>query len=347
VLLVGASGLLTLNLGNPLIRGLPADSEERQAYRAATQGFAPGVLSPSVLVVAAPGVTERRRALAELQRRLSGQRGVAQVVGPGDQPTGVRFGAALSRTGDAARFFIVLRSDPLGGRAVNDLRRIQRRLPSLLADAGLESASASFAGDTALVVETVDKTVSDLARIAPAVLGIIFIILALFLRALIAPLYLVGASVLALLASLGLATYLLGDVQGYGEMTYFVPIAAAVLLASLGSDYNVFLAGRIWQEARTRPLHEAVVVAGAEAARPIAIAGIVLAASFALLALVPVRSFRELALTMGLGLLIDAFLVRAVLVPALILLVGERGGWPGRRLRRIAKHGEAAAVSAR
>jgi putative drug exporter of the RND superfamily len=111
-----------------------------------------------------------------------------------------------------------------------------------------------------------------------------------------------------------------------------VPFAAAVLLVSLGSDYNVFLAGRIWDEARKRPLAEAVAVAGARAATPITIAGLVLAASFALLALVPVRPFRELAFAMATGLIIDTFLVRTLLVPALILLVGERGGWPGRRL---------------
>ena len=76
-------------------------------------------------------------------------------------------------------------------------------------------------------------------------------------------------------------------------------------------------------------------MAGARAATPITIAGLVLAASFALLALVPLRPFRELAFAMAIGLLIDAFLVRTLLVPALMILVGERSGWPGRRLRRI------------
>jgi putative drug exporter of the RND superfamily len=82
-----------------------------------------------------------------------------------------------------------------------------------------------------------------------------------------------------------------------------------------------------------RPLREAVAVAGARAATPITIAGLVLAASFALLALVPVRPFRELAFAMAAGLLIDTFLVRTLLVPALIVLVGERSGWPGRLTR--------------
>jgi putative drug exporter of the RND superfamily len=97
-------------------------------------------------------------------------------------------------------------------------------------------------------------------------------------------------------------------------------------LLSLGSGYNVFLAGDIWAEARRRPLRDA----GARAATPIAVAGIVLAGSFALLALVPVRPFRELAFAMAVGLVLDAFVVRTLLVPALILLVGERSAWPAR-----------------
>jgi RND superfamily putative drug exporter len=108
-----------------------------------------------------------------------------------------------------------------------------------------------------------------------------------------------------------------------------------VLLIALGSDYNVFLVGRIWAEARRRPLKEAIVMAGAGASRAISAAGIVLAASFAATALVPIQTFRELAFLISVGLLIDAFLVRSVLVPAVIALVGYRSGWPGSSLRRV------------
>ncbi|MGB0095540.1 MAG: MMPL family transporter [Solirubrobacteraceae bacterium] len=160
----------------------------------------------------------------------------------------------------------------------------------------------------------------------------IFVVMAMFLRALVAPAYLVLTSVLAALASLGLTVYVLQMLLGAGQLTYYVIFTVAVLLVSLGSDYNVFLVGRIWQEGRRRPLRDAVEVAGTHAARPITVAGLVLALSFALLALVPARSFREIAFAMAVGLLIDAFVVRTVLVPALITIVGPRSGWPGRAL---------------
>ena len=161
-------------------------------------------------------------------------------------------------------------------------------------------------------------------------------ILAVFLRALVAPAYLVLASLLGLAASLGLTVYVFQGLLGYDELTFYVPFAATVLLVALGSDYNVYLVGRVWTEARRRPLRQAVAVAGGRAASAIAVAGLVLAASFALLALVPLRPFRELAFAVSAGLLLDAFLVRTLLAPAVIALVGERSGWPGRGLKRRA-----------
>jgi putative drug exporter of the RND superfamily len=91
-------------------------------------------------------------------------------------------------------------------------------------------------------------------------------------------------------------------VLGQPEITYFVPLAASVLLISLGSDYNIFLVGRIWNEARQRPLHEAIVTAGSGASHAISAAGLVLSASFAALALVPIRTFQQLAFVLAAGL---------------------------------------------
>lgn len=329
VLLGAGSGLLRLHLGNPLIRGLPADADARVAYEQASRGFSPGILSPTVVVIERPGVVERRHALAHLQRLLADQPGVAAVVGPRDQPAAPSLGAVLSSTGNAARYFLVLGSDPLGARAIRDVDRVERRLPGMLDEVGLVRARPLVAGDTALVAETIAKTKDDLGRIAPTAIAVVLVVLVIFLRALVAPLYLVAASALTLVAALGLTTYLFQDVVGLGELSYFVPFAVAVLLLSLGSDYNVFLAGDIWAEARRGPLREAVAIAGARAATPIAVAGLVLATSFALLALVPLQPFRELGFGMAVGLLLDAFVVRTLLVPALILLVGPRSAWPG------------------
>lgn len=333
LLLIASLGMLRLEAGNPLIRGLPEGNETRVAYEQAARGFAPGILSPTVVVVEKPGIRADRQELRRLQRLLERQRGVAEVAGPANRPFTVASGATISPNGDAARYVVVLSSDPLGGRAVDDIRRLKRRMPALLRAAGLPEAEASFAGDTALVEETVTDTFEDLVRVSPLAMLAVLGVLVVFLRALIAPLYLLAASVLSLIAALGITVFVFQDLLDRGELTYYVPFAAAVLLLSLGSDYNVFIVGRIWQEARRRRLREAIVIGGARAATPITVAGLILAASFALLWLVPVSGFQELACAMAVGLLLDAFLVRTLLVPALIALVGERSGWPGQRLR--------------
>lgn len=329
-LVLCATGVARLEFGNTLIRGLPQDAEAREAYVAATRGFAPGIVSPTVLIVEGRNITGLRPELVALQRRIAAQPGVAQVVGPAQQPSQRNLGAVYSRSRNAVRYLIVLDADPLGARAISLLERMEGQLPSLLRASGLDRAEVSIAGDTALARETVTRVGDDLGRISIAVLLVVAFILAVFLRALVAPVFLIAASVLALGAALGLTTYLFQDLLGYGEITYYMPFAASVLIIALGSDYNVFLTGRIWQEARVRPFREAVAIGAARASKAITAAGIVLALSFALLALVPIRAFRELGFAMFCGLLIDAFVVRTLLVPAIITLLGSRSRWPAR-----------------
>ncbi len=330
-----SSGVVWLQLGNPVIRGLPPDAGPRVAYEQVSEGFAPGVVSPADIVVEAPGIGAQEQALEQLGGVLANQAGVAAVIGPGLNPTGQTFGVLTSLSGDAARFVVVLDEDPLGSRAIRRLNNLEERLPGVLDAVGLEDATAVIAGDTALAAETVEAGVSDIGRVLPAVLGAVALVLIVFLRGLVAPLYLVAVAAISPVAATGLAVYFFTGILGHPELSYFVPIAAGVLLIALGSDYNVFLVGRIWAEARRRPLKEAIVMAGAGASRAISAAGIVLAASFAATALVPVQTFQELAFLVGVGLLIDAFLVRSVLVPAVIALVGYRSAWPGNSLRRV------------
>lgn len=332
-ILAMAAPIVSLDLGNPLIRGLPSDSDPRLAYAQASTGFAPGALSPTVLLVEQPGLTQQRPALARLQRLLADEPGIAEVLGPPVNPTDEELGALLAQNGSAARYAIALMADPLGSGAISRLATLRSRIDTLLARAGLPDAEASFAGDTALSEETITNTVLDLRRVVPAVLLAVLLVLVVFLRGLVAPLYLVATAALSPVAAVGLGVGLFELLDG-GDMAYYVPITAGVLLVALGSDYNILLVGRIWDEAQRRPLREAIVVAGTGAARAISAAGIVLAFSFAALALVPLVAFRQLAFVMATGLLIDAFLVRTVLVPAVITVAGYRSEWPGRRLRR-------------
>ncbi len=344
VLVVAAGGVRQMRLGFSLTGGLPADDRVRQAADAASRGFAPGVLSPTEVLLEGPATGRRTRQLIRLQGLIEGQPGVAGVLGPAQQPAGRDLGLAVSKDGDAARYVVILSHDPLSGPGVQDVARLEDRMPALLRQAGLGGVRASFAGDTALVRETIQRTVGDFVRIAAVIVVIDFLLLALLLRALVAPLYLLATSVLALVSSIGLTVLLFQGVLHRPDITYYVPIAAAVLLVSLGSDYNIFVVGRIWEEARALPLREAVALGTSRATRAVTVAGLTLAASFGALAIVPLTPFAELAFALGAGVLIDSFLVRSLLVPALIALFGHTSTWPAKAFgRAVAMPAEQAA----
>ena len=332
-LVLAAVPLAHLQLGMSVVRSLPSDVAESRAETAAAQGFAAGILSPTVLLVEAPGITGQRRALSRLQDGLAAQQDVAGVLGPGQQVLPAELGAVLSESGNAARYLVVFDAAPLGARAIDLLHRLRERLPRLLADAGLAQAQVEVAGDTALAELVVLQTQSDLGRLALAVFVVDLALLVLFLRALVAPVFLLATSVLAVAATLGLTTFLFQDVLGQDGLTFYVPFAAAVLLVALGSDYNIFGVGQVWEVARRKPLREALLEAVPPSSRAISVAGLTLAASFGLLAIVPLRPFRQLSVALALGVLLDVFVVRSVLLPAMLTLLGRASGWPSRRLQ--------------
>ena len=329
----GASGLGRLAVGNALVKDLPASAEPHQAYQEASRGFSEGVLAPGELLVVGSGVAGQRAALARLEPLIAHQPDVAQVFGPQQSPLAQRLGFSVAHSGNAARYVFFLRSDPLGAAGISAVDTLRDQLPGLVHQAGLTGVSARVAGDTALSADIVSGTINSLERVVPLALLVIFLIVALYLRALVASLYLVLTSLLGVAASLGITVWVLQVLLGWGQIDYYVLFTVGVMLISLGSDYNVFLVGRIWQEARRRWFKEAIEVGGSRAARAITTAGFVLASSFALLVIVPLRPFREIAFAMAVGLLIDTFLVRTVLVPALLSLVGPRSAWPGHALR--------------
>ena len=150
VLGAAATGLFRYDLANPIIQGLPADAEPRRAYAAAVAGFpADGVVAPTVAVVREPDLAGRPERLRELGDLLARQPGVAAVFGPGDLPEGVEgldTDAFVAPDDDLARYLVILEGEPLDGRAVDALVRLQDRAPALLEEAGLGDAELLFGG---------------------------------------------------------------------------------------------------------------------------------------------------------------------------------------------------------
>lgn len=331
---LSAAPLMQLGLGISFVGSLPAQNSVREAADAAQQGFSEGVLSPTVILLEGERVTERRAPLAKLGELLKQQPGVAGVIGPGDQPLKRSIGVLLARDGGAARLLLVLDDSPLGASAITTVDTLSDRLPDLLARSGLGDVRVGVAGDTATGAYVVAQTKSDLVRIAVAVLVANLLVLLLFLRAVVAAFYLLLVSLLSVAATLGITTFVFDLVSPGQGLTFYVPFAAAVMLLAFGSDYNIFGVGQVWDIARRLPLPQALTVAMPGTTRALVAAGLALAASFGLLAVVPLLPFRQLAFAMFLGILVDVFVVRLLLMPALLTLVGPVSAWPGKRFAR-------------
>jgi RND superfamily putative drug exporter len=342
VLVLAALPLRGIALGVGFTSSLPEDNPVREASSQAGEAFAAGVTSPTTLLVEGPHVTDQLPALIRLERSLAAQPGVSGVFGPdqlatvlpaAQRLTGTAGGVVLAPSGNAARMLVVLDSDPLGAKAIHNVGLLRQALPALVAASRLQGATVALAGDTALAQGLVSGTTSDLYRIGIAAIIVNLLLLVVFLRALVAPLYLLACSVLALTAALGITVFVFEGTLDAEGITFYVPFATAVLLVSLGSDYNIFGVGHVWEEARRRPLREAILLAVPQSTRAINAAAVTLAVSFGLLALIPLRPFHEIGLTMAVGVLIDAVIVRSVLVPCLLVLVGSASGWPGPHFR--------------
>lgn len=325
--------LIHASLSVSFVEPLPSsDPVERGAAILARAGIR-GATAPTELLVESRGIADRRPQLVRLQHEVEQQPGVAEVLGPAQNPLPRRFGVFLSRTGDAARLIVIFHADPLASHGIADYQRLRQRAHALARKAGLPTARLEFTGQTAIAAELAQLTRSNLRLTLLAALGVEFLVLVLYLRALLTPIVLLACSSLGVAAALGLTTLVFQHALGHPGLTFYAPFATAVLLLSLGADYNVFAVGNIWDEARRNPLRRALRVAVPRSRRPIRTAGFILAATLGMVAIIPLGTFREMAFTMTVGLLIDTLLVRPVLTPAVLTLLGRAGGWPGNRIR--------------
>ncbi|MDQ3317120.1 MAG: MMPL family transporter [Actinomycetota bacterium] len=329
VLLLGALGAVGLKVGFDQVDTLPDDAPAARGYETLQRGFPAGILSPVNVVLEGEGLGGQVEELRRLESELWGSGGFAAVLGP--QSAGllprVPF---VTPDGDGVRFLLVFYGNPYSPESLDQIGRLKEDLPNMLGRAGLEGVEADVGGQAVLAEAARSLSGTDLARLAPLVLAVAFVVLALLLRTPVAPLYLLGATVLSFAATLGVTKLLFQTILGQGGVAFYVPFTLFILLVALGSDYNIFIMAAIREEARKKPLPEAVAAALAGTNRTINAAGLALASSFALLVLIPLQDFLQLGLTVALGILLDAFVIRTLLVPALVLLVGRLSFWPAK-----------------
>ena len=328
-LLLGALGAVGLKVGFEQVEALPDDAPAARGYETLQRGFPAGILSPVNVVLEGEDLGSRTEELRRVESELWGSGGFAAVLGPRSAGLLPRV-PFVTADGDGVRFLLIFYGDPYAPESLDQIGRLKEDLPDMLRRAGLEGVEADVGGQAVLAEAARSLSDADLARLAPLVLAVAFIVLALLLRTPVAPLYLLGTTVLSFAATLGVTKLLFQTILGQGGVAFYVPFTLFILLVALGSDYNIFIMAAIREEARKKPLPEAVATALAGTNRTINAAGLALAASFALLVLIPLQDFLQLGLIVALGILLDAFVIRTLLVPALVLFVGRLGFWPSR-----------------
>jgi RND superfamily putative drug exporter len=234
--------------------------------------------------------------------------------------------AAVSRgapVGGYASYSVTLSVPPYGASGSAAVGNLRSQL-------GRDAPGALVGGDPAVQDDISQAAHRDTLLLIPLVLVVIGVIIGLLLRAIVAPLLLVATTALSFAAAFGLSSLLWRYGFGYSGIEAQLPLYIFIFLVALGVDYNIFMSARIREEARqigTRPgiLRGLGVTGGV-----ITAAGIVMAGTFAALAQLPDVSVAEVGIAVALGVLLDTLLVRTVLVPASLLIIGERVWWPTR-----------------
>jgi len=213
-------------------------------------------------------------------------------------------------------------------------------VPSLRAEAArvartLNATDYGVGGEAPAVYDISSISNSDLAHVIPIAIIVIGVLLALVMRSLIAPLYLIASVALSYFAALGLAVIVFIGIAGSGGITFILPFLLFIFLLALGEDYNILVMTRIREEAHRFTLREAVSRAVGVTGTTVTSAGLVLAGTFAVFAVVGGRGsggsqIRDVGVGLAVGVIMDTFVVRTVLVPCTVVLLGRWNWWPSR-----------------
>ncbi|MBV9097595.1 MAG: MMPL family transporter, partial [Frankiaceae bacterium] len=244
-----------------------------------------------------------------VQQAFQGSAGIVSVSDPIERNGKAFFEGTMSAAPDSDAAY----------RAIDRIRTTMH---------GVKGADAKVGGFSATSLDVNRATKHDRQLIIPIVLVVVFVVLALLLRALVAPVVLIATVVLSFAAALGISAVLFKHVFGFAGAEESYPLFVFVFLVALGIDYNIFLMTRVREEALKAGTREGAITGLAATGGVITSAGVVLAGTFAVLSTLPLTEFTEMGFTIALGVLLDTFVVRSVLVTALNLDIGDRIWWP-------------------
>lgn len=311
IVLAVSAGLLVLALGNLSHHGTigfgqgetrPTNSSRGTAVL--NEHFPPGIGSPLTAVVKAGEEAKVTAAMEKLDTVK-----LALPVPP-------------LNAGEEGVVVVVLRDNPYSGEAADAVEGIRERLHEV-------SPSGLLGGIPAENYDIEQTNARDTRLVVPLVLLVVALILAAVLRALVAPAYLIVTVVLSFAATLGLCTFAFSQLSSEG-IAFNLVLLSFIFLVALGVDYNIFLMARAREKSATHGTREGTLIALVNTGGVVTGAGLILAGTFATLTLLPLEELVQIGATVAIGVLLDTFVVRALLIPAITYRLGERTWWPSR-----------------
>ena len=307
------TGLLTTPVGLSQTEQFRVQAESVTGYQRLAEHFPSGLTDPTRVV----GSTDRAD---EIQRAITSTDGVVSATPAGQAPSGL------------SQWSVVLEAEPASEDAFKTIDALRNSVHAV-------DSSALVGGSDAQARDASAAAGRDRLILIPLILAVVLIVLYVLLRSALAPLILVAVTVLSALAALGLGGWASVHLFGFPALDNTAPLFAFLFLVALGVDYTIFLVTRAREETPSHGTRDGIVRAVSATGAVITSAGIVLAAVFCVLGVLPLIVLTQVGIIVGLGILLDTFVVRTVVIPALFTLIGPRIWWPALRAEGYGSNG--------
>lgn len=299
-----------------LLESFPEDMPSREGFTLIADHYPPGEIAPVKMIVDTDGQD------VSLAKALEQHPHVEKVEEPKEG----------AENKNLKEWTVTLSINPYATEAVNSIPELRQIAMNALKDAGVSNGGEAvwIGGETATLYDTEEITSRDQALIIPVLLVILAVLLFAYLKSIVAMVYLLATVLLSYFSALGLGWIILHHVFGVQEIQGLIPLYAFVFLVVLGEDYNIFLVSSIWRKRKEMPLKQAIAESVGETGSVISSAGLILAGTFSVLAVLPLQVLVHFGAITAIGIMLDTFIVRPLLVPAITTVLGRFAFWPGK-----------------
>lgn len=298
-----------------LLSSFPEDMPSREGFTLIEENFSPGELAPVQLVIDTQGSD------VNLQQQLT-------KIPYIDNVSDVQIG---TKNNSIQLYELSLNANPYAQESLEHIPELKAEVVKLLKDSGLKDVDSHvwLGGETASQYDTKQITERDESVIMPTMIALIALLLFVYLRSVTATVYLLATVIISYFGALGAGWLILHHVMGAEAISGSIPLYAFVFLVALGEDYNIFMISEIWKKRKTKDHLTAVEEGVVHTGSVITSAGLILAGTFAVLATLPIQVLVQFGVVTAIGILLDTFIVRPLLVPAITTVLGKYAFWPG------------------